>query len=619
MEKKYSLKNYDFNDINKRIIVPSFQRGIEWNTAKQKAFIKNILDGNPFGCILISEDNRDSSGKYYLIDGLQRITTIRLFKKNKFDFLDEEYLNELKLMNLIEKSNKKLRLNDSYEDNKRKLDKLKKDFYKIIANNKSINEIYNNDKNDYILIKSDETDRCLNDVKKEFFRYIDISNLKIPTIIYKGNDLANVFVNLNTTAVQLTKYEIYAASWGNKKYNITDKELKNKVIEKYKELESHDYEVEKTEEEVENGITFFEYCYALGKLISEKYQYLFKNKTTNSCGFEILTLLCGLELSNENEIIEYFKDAPGKFLVDLKKEICNSILVVENILKEWIIAKNLKINISDKTYMIYHIIMCYINFFYKIVINPTDKEYMIKARAGTSEEIDRFKRYLPYHYLLDSISGFWDLNRQVSDLRRLIDNDSKRYFSKPNYNDVEKAFRDYYNNNQDLYSKKVTFENKLILDYLLKLKLEKMDSSKRREIDELFNKNRLAEKGKMIDFEHIISKKKFEHIFDKNIGEICSKYKVYSLGNLCYLDSKSNRAKGGLTIYEFKDQYDVFLGNVEQSNYLAAINYPKEEELEFVNEKKEDFIKGYNEFIANREKQLINELKNLLNEKLKNN
>ena len=54
---------------------------------------------------------------------------------------------------------------------------------------------------------------------------------------------------------------------------------------------------------------FFEYCYSLGKIISEKSPYLFavSNKNTNPCGFEILTLLCGLELGREIEIIKYFK------------------------------------------------------------------------------------------------------------------------------------------------------------------------------------------------------------------------------------------------------------------------------------------------------------------------
>lgn len=169
-----------------------------------------------------------------------------------------------------------------------------------------------------------------------------------------------------------------------------------------------------------------------------------------------------------------------------------------------------------------------------------------------------------------------------------------------------------------MYDQKVSFESKLIIDYLLKLKIEELQDNDKKEINELFEKKRLAEKCKMIDFEHIVSKKKFEHIIGENIKELCKKYKIYSLGNLCYLDSKLNRAKGGWTVYEFKDKYDVFLGNVEKSNYLSAISYPKEYELEFVNEKKDVFIDEYNQFVTNREENIIKELKRLLNKKLKN-
>ena len=619
MKKNYEIKDYKFSELDKKLIIPSFQRNIEWENTKQKLFIKNVLDGNPFGCILVSKKNK----KYFLVDGLQRISTLRLYKKNKYDFLDEDDLDEELLLQALISSNKKIKIKETNEDTRKKLEKLKKEFFKILASGENLNQIYNKDKNDFILVNDEETNNCLKEVKRKFSNYTNISILKIPTIIYSGDDISSVFVNLNTTALNLTKYETFAASWHTDLYKINDDEIKNKIKERYNNLKSYGFDVEKTEEVLDEGVTLFEYCYALGEILGEKYPYIFEksSRTTNPCGFEILALICDLQLGKEVEIDKYLNDAPADFLISLKNEICNSIDFIQSILKKWIIAKNLKINISDRTYNIYHIIMCYIKLVYNIQIDFHNKKYSIIKKHNVSEELNKFKKYLPYHYFLDNISGFWDLNRQVSDLKRLIDTDYSRYFSKPNYLDVEKAFKDYKDNSKDVYNQTVTFKNKLIIDYLFKLYLDTKSPEFKEKINELFSEERLKDSNKTIDFEHIISKKKFEHIFNEKIKEICKKQKVYSLGNLCYLDSKSNRAKGGLTIYEFdekfKDDYNIFLGGVEK-DYIDAIYYPSKDDLEFVNERIDDFISGYNDFIESREKHILKDLKELINLKLNN-
>lgn len=86
--------------------------------------------------------------------------------------------------------------------------------------------------------------------------------------------------------------------------------------------------------------------------------------------------------------------------------------------------------------------MCYIKLVYDITIDSNRKKYVIKKKDHDNydEELLKFRKYLPYHYFLDSISGFWNLHRQVSDLSTLINNNSNRYFSKPNVQDIEEAF-----------------------------------------------------------------------------------------------------------------------------------------------------------------------------------
>ena len=70
----------------KKFIIPTCQRSVVWKSKRRKEFIKNIRSGEPFGVILIRRNN----DRYELIDGLQRITTIRDYLNHKFDYLSEE-------------------------------------------------------------------------------------------------------------------------------------------------------------------------------------------------------------------------------------------------------------------------------------------------------------------------------------------------------------------------------------------------------------------------------------------------------------------------------------------------------------------------------------------------
>ena len=81
MEMKYKNKCFDYDKIinESTFTIPNFQRGIAWKQNKKENFIKTLIKGEPFGTILIYEDNNNT----YLVDGLQRINTITEFNNNK--------------------------------------------------------------------------------------------------------------------------------------------------------------------------------------------------------------------------------------------------------------------------------------------------------------------------------------------------------------------------------------------------------------------------------------------------------------------------------------------------------------------------------------------------------
>ena len=70
---------------------PNFQRNFSvWNSFQKSRLIESILLGIPLPVFYFSED---SEGVYTVIDGLQRITTIKEFMDNKFPLTKLEYLN----------------------------------------------------------------------------------------------------------------------------------------------------------------------------------------------------------------------------------------------------------------------------------------------------------------------------------------------------------------------------------------------------------------------------------------------------------------------------------------------------------------------------------------------
>ncbi|WP_341228321.1 DUF262 domain-containing protein [uncultured Arcticibacterium sp.] len=91
-------KNFSVLDVvrfidKKRIdLSPDFQRYFVWkDSVKQSRLIESLLLRIPLPVFYLSEDNE---GLYQVVDGLQRLTTIDLFYKNKLKLKGLEYLED---------------------------------------------------------------------------------------------------------------------------------------------------------------------------------------------------------------------------------------------------------------------------------------------------------------------------------------------------------------------------------------------------------------------------------------------------------------------------------------------------------------------------------------------
>jgi hypothetical protein len=87
----YSITDI-FSKINKKDIDlnPDFQRHLVWNKTQKSRLIESILLGIPLPVFYFAEDK---DGAFSVVDGLQRLSTIRDFLQNKFDLTNLQHLS----------------------------------------------------------------------------------------------------------------------------------------------------------------------------------------------------------------------------------------------------------------------------------------------------------------------------------------------------------------------------------------------------------------------------------------------------------------------------------------------------------------------------------------------
>jgi hypothetical protein len=88
-KRRLNTETYDFtvstlNDylINKHIIIPDFQRGYVWNRAQASRLIESLIINCPIPVVFLSQ-NPDET--LYVIDGNQRLNSIRLFLQDDYE------------------------------------------------------------------------------------------------------------------------------------------------------------------------------------------------------------------------------------------------------------------------------------------------------------------------------------------------------------------------------------------------------------------------------------------------------------------------------------------------------------------------------------------------------
>ncbi len=600
MEVNYYIDKMMFGDLKKRISLPTFQRSIVWKENRKKQFISTIISGLPFGVLLLYQEDL---GKYSLIDGLQRFSTLCDYEKFPNNYINfKEVCNE-RVLTIINK----IIINSGLVGN---TDIMKEKFiFKIseyFSFDKSvdtayiaeriISEIsYLNDSNKFIY---GDVYGLIESLRKKF----SIDDLIVPIIIYKGDFsvLADIFESVNTNGSTLSKYDIYAARWSKHNIPVLDNDILNAVDEKYvsmqnsTKIEISGYEAGEVFENKE--INIFEYCFAIGKLIINAAGTLFntsnlissqeKNEKSkvDSVGFNIIAAILLDSPKKMDNIEKYFIDTTPEQLSDFKNKILECVKFINNILSPYLCSFNGN-NISR---YIESQITCIIATVFRIKYSVTNNSLIIKESHFSPKEkqrmLHKFKEGLPLHYLYDILVDYWG-NSGDSKIGVELSNNlfSNRYLKKINKGDMQLVLLDWIKQQDAKKPKIISKENRLFLHYIIK----KKDSN-----------NILSLKLKQsLKIDYIIPKKKYEHRFGttSNLANIC---------NLAFLPSIENKLKNMLTIYEMNEQiqksYEL------HDDILDALLYPLREELNFITSNELFSDANYNKFLKSRRDFLIN-------------
>lgn len=556
----------------KKIVIPRFQRGQRWKPDQEESFIDSVRKGYPVGTLLFYKTvEADDSGKikevYTLVDGLQRSTAVSRYLQAPMKFfsekdVSEEFVNDVfGLLGFpeIQKDNLKPIIINKYVDyiqglksfNNPQTYSLAKSIFDSIA-------VPNSD-------KMEEMIECLSKHLQETIQnHNEIAQSEIPAVVYTGdeNDLPEIFRRINSKGTPLNQYEIYAASWPQKKtIEVRNIEIVNYVLAKYDALNDDIYNIQgydRDEIRVSKKLTLFEYVFGLGKWLSATFPLIsfdkhLKADEVTPIGFELLDA-CFFDTKKIGEIYKRLQDVNVNHL---EKALTDCIKTVDKIVSPITRFKGNKRKDEIKPIYAKNQILSIIAFIFR---EKYSFDNLRCPKPDWNEKEELIKKRVFAHFVYDIISVEWD--QGSSKLHQAIV--TGRY-------------------NEDIASS--AWESALTNMYEKeKLSQERSNVRKASNADIAFlnciylNKFTAMDQLSLerFDIEHIATKDLMKDLIQKaskNGG-----LPISCVANLCYLPEYENRAKGRNTFY----QDTSYLNRVTLKEIEDKYSFTTYEDLEWV-------------------------------------
>ena len=412
-----------------QLTIPRYQRGIVWTEKQKEKLLESISLGYPVGSLLAfqtSKKNDKGSAPlvWQLVDGLQRTSTLISYMENPFSiagmksFVTDSALRELAKKIFIAPTHA------NYEEVENAIEGWLK-----IVKKPELEAGYSSSKLFQHLKESLPESPVLSDPEKtlEVIEYLDyslvaeikkkvdvIASSELPIIVYTGSEenVPEIFERINSQGIKLSKYETFAATWTDIQATIQSTEIREKIADKYAMLKDAGYTISGIEslDAGDGSYNLFEYLFGLGKILSEKYEFLFPESEDAddlvSASFVLTTVAHQLKISEMSKLASKLKEIHNGGSIDLsafEAALFASCDAIQNALKKHMVIK-LNSSGDSKRFLphsenqIYSLIVRYL-------IEKYDFEHNWSLRPEP-QTVNLLKN-VPLFYLLDVLNGEW--------------------------------------------------------------------------------------------------------------------------------------------------------------------------------------------------------------------
>ncbi len=597
---KYEIETRKFSELRDKIEIPKFQRGLVWGQEKKKRFIRTLKDGLPIGALLLSEKNE--KGKYLVIDGLQRFSTMVDYSNDYFRYLEASEITDENLARIIAASSDAETSFSAYTD----ADKIRvrDEIRGILVSN--ISKMQQVSAFDVALTIARELcktvaifpDKDEKTIASEVYKYIDtfqknasIDDITIPLIIFKGkpDELASIYQALNQEGVKLTKYDVFAATWVDHTIFVkNDTQFIELITKKYdiaedkSGLEISGYDADEMKSTGE--LTVFEYAFGIGKALQKACPKLFSQGADDAkietMGFLILTELVGLSYSNMVKLADVLDEFKAKVnFKELKDAIIECCKEVFDCLETYITAPT-----KQKTSLACHSdlqLASFIITIFKLKYDLT-RENGLRRTQSNHREITAFKTYLPKHYLYDILREHWSASGDTKLENIIAKPTGCRYLLDAPEDGFRQTIIEWLHEANSITPQlNIKSTYKLFLNYFLRLPSRAIIGA--------------------YDIEHCVPQNVIKKFFlsqkiDVPMSTVC---------NLVYIPYSDNRSKGDRTYYQDQAMSPDSAYPLDEKT-LVDLGYPSKQELQFVESADTLTKENYEMFLREREKLVTN-------------
>lgn len=633
MKNTWKLESFTAEQINENIdkkvfTIPMYQRGVVWSQSQKDILIDTIKKGLPFGSLLLYYNNDDGKGTYQIIDGLQRSTTIIDFVQNPAQYFNEDDIEESGIEEIFNLAN----LSTDKEEVKSQIKQYLFEWVKNEHSNLSdvkrmqfvkfgvkLSKIYPS-----LLGKEVVIGDLIEPMMKNFQDICtSISFTRVPAIVLEGDSdaLPLLFERINSQGAQLSKYQIYAATWITESYKITDK-LKALVEynrNRYDNMVDSGVmldEYEPLEFMKKMSLNTFEIAYGLGKFLSKKWPHLFGDSKgvndINSIAFTLLSTCLGLKYGEIKMLGSQMKDRLGGHDINV---FLNKLLETVDFVDK-LIGKFSKFKLNNRStpnplhselQIVSIIASVFLMKYATIGRNPNNDtiESITYNFSQNNKEwksnLERlFKENISKRYIVDILQKRWSGtgDKKLDQILITPDYYATRNISKNDFRNILMVWFDSLNEER-LEFKRVARPKEAERLILAALYLPTLSAN-----SHLNNE--------YYDIEHLVPQNIIKKKLERYNGDL--RLPISSIGNLCILPEYSNRSKKDKTIYSdtaYRRKTDLALDKIE-----ALYSFTEKSDLEWVGKKQfsaDDLKQLYMNFITVRFGRIVDILINNFN------